>query len=243
MGVSLNVFKVMDTELGRGEKDISKIKFQSMLQDFNLLDEIEGPRSIIKKLSHDEQHGMLTYNVIHYSDTIKRPVRVFLDIEEGGVKVSPKKTKTLEDGYQEIYKFNVILNYKTNEIFVFTKKDVALSFMKRLKNKGKLDFEEVDFDLSKIDEIPELDNVWGVWEDSKGRCKKKAYFGTEVHKEEGVEKANITTYNVEYDYEGNLIDLTISKKGRVSSQSSMVTDATLMKIYAYLKKGLAKETS
>lgn len=73
-----------------------------------------------------------------------------------------------------------------------------------------------------------------------GRCKKKAYFGTEVHKVEGVETKNITSYNVVYEYEDSSIGLIICRECRISSNSVIVTNTDLIKIYKNLKIELKK---
>ena len=126
--------------------------------------------------------------------------------------------------------------------FVIRKFDFRKKLFRTLEQNYKkskyFDYEKIFFDLSRIDELPEFDNIWGAWQDSKGRCKKKAYFGIQIHKEEGVEIKNITSFNAEYEYENNIIDLIISKECRISSRSSIVTKADLYKIYNYLKDNL-----
>lgn len=253
MGVSLSVLKMLKVDKSKFMKEEVSSPFQATFGDFNLVDEVGSARSLLKFMSYDDKNDIVTYNAVHYSDTIYRPVRVFFDeIEEAFLNINPlptsetnvayKGTKVLEKGYQEVYKFDAIFDFKTSEAFIFTKKTIANSFMSRFKRSSKFDFdfEHIYFDLSKIDELPELDNVWGVWEDGRGRCKRKAYFGTEVHKEAGIKKENITSYNVEYEYDNNIIDLIIAKECRVSSNSSILTNADLRKIYLYLKAGLKK---
>ncbi len=65
-------------------------------------------------------------------------------------------------------------------------------------------------------------------------------FGTEVHKEEGVEVKNITSYNVVYVYEDNSIGLIICRECRISSNSAVLTNTDLFKIYKNLKVELKK---
>ncbi|MEK6882601.1 MAG: hypothetical protein AABY22_23470 [Nanoarchaeota archaeon] len=213
------------------------------------MDELGSAKSTLKLKNYNKDNEIANYEALHFSETIKNPVRVFFiddysDIQEEGLNINPIEIKRgsqiLDNGYQEVFKFEVIIDFKTEEIFVFTKKDVALSFMRRLRHSKNLDFELIEFDLSKIDEITELDNVWGLWEDSIGRCKKKAYFGTEVHKEEGVDVKNITSYNVIYSYGNNSIGLIICRECRISSNYSILTNTDLFKIYQNLKRELKK---
>jgi len=250
MGVSLSVFKIKDYKkenlVGNGE--ITTLKGQLTFHDLELTDELGSAKSTLKLRNYDKDNEIAIYDAIHFSATIKNPVRVFMesyedyeDIQEDFLDIKPiKKTQILENGYQEVFKFEVVINFKTEEIFLSTKKYVALSFMKRLRHSKNLDFELMEFDLSKIDEITELNNVWGLWEDSTGKCKKKAYFGTQVHKVDGVETKNITSYNVVYEYEENSIGLIICKECRISSNSAIVTNGDLIKIYKNLKEELKK---
>jgi uncharacterized protein YerC len=257
MGASLSVFKIINLDKNKFIKEEVSSLVQKSLADFPDLDlssELGSAKSVLKFLTYDDKNNRVTYNAVHYSDTINRPVRVFLDeIEESLSEIRPtaeviekkapsrRGTQILENGYQEVFTFDVIIDFNTSEIFIFTKKSIAHSFMSRFKKSRKLDYEHIYFDLSKIDELPELDNVWGVWEDSTGRCKRKAYFGTEVHKEDGISKANITSYNVEFEYGNDIRDLIIAKECRISSNSSLMTNADLFKIYLRLKEGLKKE--
>lgn len=251
MGISLNVFKILEIDENKFKKEEVFSPLQTTYADFNFSDEVSSATSSLRFLSQDDKNNRVTYNAVHYSDTINHPVRVFLDdieeylsldaASEPIVKTKPpqnQRTKVINNGYQEVYKFDVIIDFKTSEIFIFTKKSIARSFMRRFKEYSNFNYEYIYFDLTKIDELPELDNVWGIWENSSGRCKKKAYFGTEIHKEEGIKKTNITSYNVEYEYDGNAVDLFIGIECRISSKSSILTNADLFKIYQHLKKGL-----
>jgi hypothetical protein len=257
MGVSLSVFKIgeYNKKAFIGEGKISTLNGQLTFKDLELLDELGSAKSTLKLKNYDKDNGRATYDVVHFSETIKNPVRVFLpnyeDYEEMAEgEICPEneaelkkkgRSEILNQGYQEVFNFEVIIDFKTEEIFVFTKKNVALSFMRRLRHKKVLEFGIITFDLSKIDEIQELGDVWGVWEDSTGRCKKKAYFGTQVHKVDGVDKPSITSYNVTYEHEEGNIGLIICKDCRISSNTSTVANSDLFKIYQNLKRELKKE--
>jgi len=239
MAISLSVFRVFNINENIFQRDIFTSSYQANMGDFKIVDKVGGSKSVMKFINYDEANDKFSFNVIHYSDTIHNPVRIFLDEMYDTVgKEEQPGTQIIEGGYQEVYTFDMIVDFNTSEIFLFTKKNVAHSFMNRLKKSKYFDYEKIYFDLSRIDELPEFDNIWGAWQDSKGRCKKKAYFGIQIHKEEGVEIKNITSFNAEYEYENNIIDLIISKECRISSRSSIVTKADLYKIYNYLKDNL-----
>lgn len=243
MGVSLSVFKLINAEKQKLLKKTVSTQTQMTFADLNLTDELGTAKSELRFVNYDKDKDRITYRANHFSDTINRAVRVFLEsIEESFGEVKPRSTQIVNNGYQEVYAFDVVIDFKNAEIFVFTKKVIAIALMKRFKRNGLLDYAYIRFDLAKIDELPELDNVWGVWEDSQGRCKKKAYFGTEVHKEEGIDHNKITSYNIEYEYDSQFIDLFISAHARISSKSSFLKNVDLFKIYSYLKTGLSATT-
>ena len=243
---SLSVFKIKNYQKNDLTQEKIITSYQKGLNDYDEFEELATPISILKKLNYDENNGIVNYNVIHYSDTINHPVRIYWeniseeDILPASQKIT-KGTRTIEKGYQEIYTFDVIINFKTDEMFIFTKKEIAYSLIKRLKNSKKLDFEVIEFDLTKIEEVKGFDNIWGLWEDGVGKCKKKAYFGTEVQKEEEVKRENVTSYNAEFTYLNNSIDLVVCKEGRISSRSSSVANADLIRIYNNLKESLGKD--
>ena len=208
MSVSLSVYRILNINEDIFKRDKFTSSYQANMGDFKIVDKVGSSKSILKFNNYDEVNDKITFNVIHYSDTIHNPVRIFLDeIHEITDKEEQHGTEVIEGGYQEVYNFDVIIDFKTSEIFIFTKNKVAHSFINRLKKSKYFDYENIYFNLSRIDELPDFDNIWGAWQDSKGRCKKKAYFGIQIHKDEGVEIKNITSFNAEYEYENNIIDL------------------------------------
>jgi len=142
--------------------------------------------------------------------------------------------------YQEIHKFDVLIDLKSEEIFVFANKKIAAVFMRRFKKSEYMQYEKIYFDMSKIENIPELADIWGLWEDCDGgRCKKKAYFGTEVHRLEELNKNMVTSYNVSYEYDGEIVDLFILHDCRLSSKSKLITNAELFETYQAIKNQLS----
>jgi hypothetical protein len=244
MGIALSVFKLVNPDRKLLLKKEFSSKHQKTLERWVVLKVIDVPDSKLKGIEYDEKNDRVKYKAKHYSETIKHPVRVFIDnIDEEISAIRPDmkedSTQEFDKGYQQVFIFDVIVDFKTNEIFVFTKKDIAKSFMSRFKNSKRIEYENFEFDLNKIDMLAELENVFGAWEDvSKGRLKTKAYFGTQVHKEIEVGKDRITAYNIEYLFEDDIVDLFISRDCRISTHSSDLTNEDLLKIYYHLKEKL-----
>jgi len=249
MGIALSVFKLINPnkELLLNKvvnKEISS-KSQKTLEKWTALKEIDVPASKLKGISYNEKDDRVKYQARHYSETIKYPVKVFIDnIDEDITTKRPDielyTSKEFNKGYQQVFIFDVIIDFKTSEIFVFTKKNVANSFINRFKKYGRIDYDFFQFNLDNIDMIVELENVFGAWEDvSKGRLKTKGYFGTQVHKEIEVDKNRIKSYNIEYQIDKELIiDLFISRDCKISSHSSQLTNKKLLEIYNHLKEKL-----
>jgi hypothetical protein len=146
------------------------------------------------------------------------------------------------NAYQKISHFRVDLDLNKNKIYVFTKKDTANTFIRRFRYSKIIDYEYIYFDLTKIDELENLGNVFGAWQNGVGRCKKKAYFGTQINKLQDIidDKEKVTSYNVEYEYNGEIVDLFISRDGKISTQSNLLTNKDLVNIFNYLDQELSK---
>lgn len=246
MSGSLAVFKLINTDKDKLMKKSLDSKPQQTFSDLDLCDSLGQSRSLLTFKSYDQENDRVLYNATHFSDTIKNPIRIYLDTiedsfynltEEEILKIK-KGTKTIDE-YQEIHKFAVLIDFKTAEVFIFTNKRISHNFIRRFKKSGYLDYVKIYFDMKKIDNIPELSNIWGLWEDCTGRCKKKAYFGTEVHKLEGLNKDQVTSYNVKYEFDGeNDVDLFIMYDCRLSSRSRIIGNSELFETYQEVKKHL-----
>lgn len=249
MSGSLSVFKITRCDKEKLMKKEVSSNPQTELNEFEdlcLSDNLGQSRSILEFISYDKENDRVLYKAIHYTDAIKNPIRIYLDsIEETFCGLDHNMINALQKGskivgeYQEIYKFNVIIDFVSNEIFVFTKKKIAASFMKRFKKEGLLDFKRLYFDMNKIENVPELSDIWGLWEDCQGKCSKRAYFGTGVHTLDELNKSNVTTYNVEYELDdGNIVDLFIMCDCRLSSRSRLINNDELLDTYQEIKKHL-----
>lgn len=251
MAGSLAVFKLIDLEKEKLLKNELNSNPQHTFSDLDLADSLGQARSILKFIDYDENANRINYKSTHYSETITNKIRIYLDdledtffgLNSDDIEKIKTGTKILDE-YQEIYKFDVVIDLNTKEIFVFTKKNVAHSFMRRFKKSGLINYEKMLFDMSNIENVPELSNIWGLWEDCNGRCTKKAYFGTEVHRLEGLDKKNVSTYNVKYEVDdGNIVDFFIMVDCRLSSRSRIINNGELFETYQEIKTHLLPSNS
>lgn len=245
MAGSMSVFKLTSFEKTKLLRDENHTELQNTLASARLL-EGAGPIDTILILEeYNEKEEKAHYSITHYSNIINHPIRAFIDIEkrfsnfiEGEIKKDAPKIQEINSGYQEIYLFRVLLDFKNKECFVFTKKSIASSFMERAKKAGFFNYEDIKFDLAKIKEIPEVSNVWGAWENSIGKCKRKAYFGTAINELDEVDKSQITSYNINYEHENATVDLCITNDARISSNSTIIQEFQLRQIYSSVKDTL-----
>ncbi len=246
MSGSLAVFKLVSPKKEKLMKEKLDTNPQQTFADLDLSDGLGQARSILHFLNYSETLNRVSYKVTHYSDTIQNRIRIYIDdIEETYSGLTHEQianigtgTKTVDE-YQEIHHFNAVIDFENEEIYLFTNKETAKSLMKRFKRFGIIHAKRMFFNMDNIENIPELTNIWGLWEDSTGRCKKKAYFGTEVHREEGIDTKKVTSYNVTYelDDETNL-HLLIMRDCRLSSNSGNIGEEELLDIYFEIKKQL-----
>ncbi|MBX4196374.1 hypothetical protein KW805_02185 [Candidatus Pacearchaeota archaeon] len=237
MGVSLNVFKIKSFDKGKVTSRTITIPQQQTWGDTGYYDEIGSPKSTLTKI--EDTKDVVSFKVKHHSETIKRPVRVFWgDLEDNSTEASnvKKVSREIPGGYQEIFDFVTALNLKDQEAYIFTKNQVATSLQKRLRKSGIATLESIKIDLSKLDDCQEVNNIWGIWEDGVGKCKKKALFGAEISKDNQHNKEKATSYNLEYELGKEIIDLTISSSGGISSKSKEMTKDDLLTIYRKLKE-------
>jgi hypothetical protein len=234
MGASLNVFKIEEIKRERFSGASVIVPSQQSMVDIGLFDEIATPKSTLRKIKDTD--NLMSFKVTHHSETQKRPVRIFWENLQENTSLGLKGTTEVTGGFQEIYEFHIIVDLQEMEAYIFSKKDIANSFQKRLRKEGILNLKNVKINLSKLEDIPEASNIWGIWEDGVGRCKKQALFGVEVNKENQHNKLKATSYNLEYDFGEEEIDLIITSTGGLSSRSKQITEDDLLTIYKKLKQ-------
>lgn len=245
MGGSLAVFKLLRPNKSKLMKNELDSNPQQTFYDLELTDGLGQARSVLHFLTYNKELSRASYKVTHFSDTIAHKIRVYIDPEEAycgltheQIENLPVKNTTVDE-YQEIHHFNVIIDFDNEEIYVFVNKDISRSFVKRFIKSNRITAKKMSFNMDNIENIPELTNIWGLWEESTGRCKKKAYFGTEVHREEGINKQKVTSYNVTYELDDeNNMHLLIMRDCRLSSNSGLIEEDDLLDIYFEIKNEL-----
>ncbi len=145
---------------------------------------------------------------------------------------------TIRTAFQHVYGFPVEVDVATGRVFVYAVKDIALSFAARLSQDGHFVTEKLCFDFGRIDETPAIENVVNAWANSSGAVRKIAFFGTDVHHAEGMKEKQFTSIRVDYEHDGELIDLQISREGRISTRSPTVTNGDLKDIFEKLAVAL-----
>lgn len=152
----------------------------------------------------------IVYNVQQYSPTIKEPIRILL---EGIIDY--------KYGYQRLANFELVYRKGDKKLFVFANNEHTDLLHTRLKDiHDKVELEEVEFDFGKIRSIPQIKNIWGVWEKVNMAYKSvNASFGVDVDKSKDVKLVQATAVNFKMDLNGKLYTLTLSKEGRISSKS------------------------
>ena len=80
IGVSLSIFKIKDYKKENfvWNDKISTLTGQLNFKDLELMDELGSAKSTLKLRGFDKEKSLASYDTVHFSDTIKNPVRVFL---------------------------------------------------------------------------------------------------------------------------------------------------------------------
>ena len=255
MGTALSVFQISDIDNKfLKQKHIDTTHFQKKIINYMDIDERITPniklerKKFIKSCTLNDKEleipNQVFFKVQHYSEIHKDHVRVFLDeLEEPSElfirykNIKPNKIHEFENGYQILLFYDVIFNCEQGELYVFTTKDVSKQFVRNFHKLGAFNYEIKILNLEKIPEVPEIDNIFGAWEDvSLGRLRKKAYFGTDVHKSEGIEIKKVTSWNLEWSSKNSIVhDLFVNNECRLSSRSRINHDV-LLSIYNRLKE-------
>lgn len=241
MGGSLSVFKI--------KKNIEKLKDklilygdkpnQKALEEFNIGNKkLPQPQTTI--IFDKKIHDFYSFKVHHESNILFESIIVYKwDILEdnGSFEVPEYKTNK---GYKREIDFTILVNKKTDTLYIFCPKDDAKILINRLKLNLDIELEPYRFDLSKIDLIPQIIDEWGAWVIDTGNVLKHGFFGHKIKKVMEGNEHNVTTYNVLYELKGgeSQIDLTISRMGRISSKSLLIKNDLLLKIFEDLKQKL-----
>ena len=186
------------------------------------------------KIKFKEKVGnSIIYEVEQYSETIKETIRFYLD-----------GLKEFNHGYQKKAIFPLIYRKSDIKVFVFTNIFHGRIFFTRLSElKKKIVLKNTYFDFEDFKLIPEIKNIWGVWEDVALPHKKtNASFGNQVDKSVDVQLSRATSINLKMEIDGKVYTLTVSKDGRISSPQRLKKEELISIFDRYFKKYLKTET-
>ena len=185
------------------------------------------PKTEIQK--HFLEAGFRHYSVKMSTETIKEPIYIYDNEYIEWMR-----------GYQKIENFEFWINDDTLKMYIFAPKQIASTFIRRLKKEQYIMYSDIQFDFSKIGELEKLDSAWGTWEDSVGIVNRTAKFGKGLNTII-TDFSKITTFYIDYKYGGKLKQLILSAEGRISSQSSL-TNRDIFIIYNEISTTLLSKT-
>ena len=189
-------------------------------------DTINRATTNIKLRSRDEE--TLTYIVTQYSNTIKEPIRFYLN-----------GLLDYDKGYQRKVIFPIIYRKSDSKLFIFTNIWRSLIFLDRIKELNKIILKDTYFDFEDFKLILEIKNIWGIWEKVNLTYKKtNASFGTQVDKSIDVKLSRATSINLKMEIDYKIYAFSISKDGRISSPQRLAKEELINIFDKYFKEYL-----
>lgn len=171
----------------------------------------------------------LTYEVSQYSNTIIEPIRFYFN-----------GLFDYDKGYQRKAIFPMIYRKSDSKLFIFTNIGNSDIFIDRIKELNKnIVLRDTYFDFEDFKLIPEIKNIWGVWEKVNLAHKKtNASFGIQVDKSVDVQLSRATSINLKMEINDKTYTLSISKDGRISSPQRLKKEELINIFERYFKKYL-----
>ena len=167
------------------------------------------------------------YNVLHYTDTIKSPIRFWSNYIN-------KETET--DSYQEKIFFELIHDKEEKEVYIIANKSIVDQFLKRIEERKIIELKRYEFNLNLIN-IKEILNTYGLWNKvEKKNIKCEAQFGSNLtpSKVEG----SLIAINMKICINNKEGDTTISKMGQISTHSGKLNIDDIIDFYKKIKSEL-----
>ncbi len=249
MAIALTIFKIENIKkqpfLNSTKKKITLEDFAQKLDQYTDITGNPAPSTNLERIWYDKNHDRAKYKVEHWTDTNKDIIRVFVDdLQESSLynkyKIIPNKTNKFTYGYQLKIDFEMILDFKESEIFIFANKRFSKQFINRLNEVGAIKHKSIKFNLENITKNDNVQNVSTVWEDEdENNIKTIGYIGVQVHKDKRIDLGKATAIRVEMLSNDKLLpDVFISEDCRLSSLSKHVTSNDLIEVYKDLKNRL-----
>lgn len=235
MGASLTIKVIQDINKDKFSQKKLVLKKQTELSDFDFeVSQLGLPRTVIQN-QHTEKEWTY-YKVTMNTETINEPIFIYWeDIEHPEVREIKH--------YQRVLNFNFCIKTDHSEIRIFSAREEADLLIRRLRREKYLQCKSIKFDFIKIEELKDMESAWGVWEDHEGVERKRARFGKGINSvldEHDYEK--ITTVYMDYNYNGEKVQLVVSVDGRISSNSKSIKELDLAIIYEEIRSVLALKT-
>jgi len=188
---------------------------------------LQVPQSIIE-LSRTNKN-LCIYRVIHYSNTIEEPIRLWDRFTQEFNK------------YQKKLVFEIIHDKKENEIYITATKPTVNELLHRINALNYLKMDKIVFNLD-IKKAENILNIYGKWmKTDKGNIRCTAEFGYDVNTTPNL--GEVTTLNMRVRKSVGECDITISKHGQISSRTKSVTVNDIISFYKQIKDDLLSKTT
>lgn len=225
-GHGMTVLKVEDDSISFFESnDEFRIEAQSDLhdvEDYEMPELSQNTRTIVEK--KNENSDFYFFEVDMSSKTKDNPIYVHRD----GIE-------KWDNGYQRIDEFSVWLRKDPKEMFIFAPKAESKRFIKRLRKFRDAEVTTVNYDFSRIEELENLENAWGLWRDTQGIIQRVGEFGDGIE-DEIDDPSKITTLYIDYEY-GDSVQLVLSEGGSISTKQNITKD-DLFSIFEELRESI-----
>ena len=247
-GNSVSVFKVHKLCENFKKEDIFDVSSEINISKSNLLFSIESQKELTDYAPFQKSFLVKKTEILKSSLFIKNSkcfkVKMFSDPVHKKIKIN---WENFEEGYkffdefQEEQVFDIVFDDSFNYLYLFANKHTSNQFIKRLRDEEKIIADSVSFDFSLIKGLGDkLISAWGYWETGQGDIRRMAGFGIDVN-ESIKDFDKVTTLYIDYklfldesneDFEE--IQLTLSKEGRISTQSKYVDQKEILNIFKEL---------
>ena len=122
MSGSLSVFKIINFDKNKMMKKEINSNPQRELNEFmdlHLPDNLGQVRSILHFRNYDSENDRILYNVVHYTDTIKNPIRIYLDsIEDTFSGIDQKKIAAIPKGEKVVVNAGLVFPILADLLFL-----------------------------------------------------------------------------------------------------------------------------